>query len=328
MKKVLVTGCAGFIGTNLIAKLLETKDYYIVGIDNFSPFYDLNTKLENVKRNSNHFYKTIQVDVTNEYMLRRLIFEEEKFDIVIHLAAQAGVSYSIQHPLEVIDTNIKGFDILLRMAHEYGVKKFIYASSSSVLGDYDGIYKQKSPYAVTKATNELQGKMYSELFKDMNIVGLRFFTVYGERMRPDLAIAKFTKAILNDEEIHVYGDGSISRDFTYVGDVADNILKVIETDTTECSGRVFDVGVGKGKATTINELIEIIKNACGREDYDKVIYEEGKPYDAKTTLSSISPSFKFFGDDGLRCHTDLEEGIKKYVEYIKKVSTDSISVLF
>ena len=317
MKNILITGAAGFIGTNLIAKLLKDENYFIVGVDNLNPYYDTKIKDKNIQSNRNKRFEFVFADITNEFIMRTRVFEKYKFDTVIHLAGQAGVSYSIQHPLEVIDTNIKGFDILIRMAHNYGVKKFIYASSSSVLGDYDGIYKQKSPYAVTKATNELQGRMYSELFKDMDIVGLRFFTVYGERMRPDLAIAKFTKAILNDEEIHVYGDGSISRDFTYVGDVTENMVKVIEADTSKCSGMIFDIGIGNGKATSINSLIEIIKSACGKEDYDKIIYEEGKPYDAKITMSNISPSFKYFGYNGLRCYTKLEEGIKKYVEYIK-----------
>lgn len=318
MKNILVTGAAGFIGTNLIAKLLEDEDNFIVGVDNFDPYYDIAIKTDNVKSNSSDRFVMYAFDITDEYMMRTRIFEIYKFDTVIHLAAQAGVAYSIDNPLKVIDVNIKGFDIVLRMSHDYGVKKFIYASSSSVLGDYDGIYQQKSPYAVTKAANELYGAMYAKLYNDMSIVGLRLYTVYGERMRPDLAIAKFTKAILNDEEIHVYGDGRISRDFTYIGDVVRNMIKVVETDTKKCSGRTFDIGIGNGKATSINELINIIKKVCGKPDYDKIVYEEGKVYDSKTTMSNISPSFYHFGFDGLRCNVNLEEGIKKYVEYIKE----------
>lgn len=318
MRNILVTGAAGFIGTNLVEKLLEDKNNFIVGVDNLDPYYNISIKSNNLVSNNNSRFAVEILDITDEYMLRTRVFEKYEFDTVIHLAAQAGVFYSIQYPLKVINTNIKGFDILIRLSHEHSVKNFIYASSSSVLGDFDGVYRQKSPYAVTKATNELQGNMYAHLFKGMSIVGLRFYTVYGERMRPDLAIARFTKGIMKDEEIHVYGDGTISRDFTYVGDVVSNIIKVIGTDLSQCSGRVFDVGIGNGKAVKINELIEIIKEVCEKPNYDKVVYEPGKDYDAITTMSNISPSFRYFGFDGLRCNTTLKEGIKKYVEYLKE----------
>ena len=209
MKNILVTGCAGFIGTNLIKKLLKNEDYFIVGVDNLNPYYDVRIKDDNLKLNNNKRFEFVFADITDEWMLNSRVFDKYKFDYVIHLAAQAGVGYSIEHPLDVVDVNVKGFDIMVRLSHQNGVKHFIYASSSTVLGDHNGIYEQKSPYGISKATNEAQGRMYAKLYGDMYITGLRLYTVYGERMRPDLAIAKFSKAIWTNEEIHIYGDGKI-----------------------------------------------------------------------------------------------------------------------
>ncbi len=180
MKNILVTGCAGFIGTNLIKKLLKNEDYFIVGVDNLNPYYDVRIKDDNLKLNNNKRFEFVFADITDEWMLNSRVFDKYKFDYVIHLAAQAGVGYSIEHPLDVVDVNVKGFDIMVRLSHQNGVKHFIYASSSTVLGDHNGIYEQKSPYGISKATNEAQGRMYAKLYGDMYITGLRLYTVYGE----------------------------------------------------------------------------------------------------------------------------------------------------
>ena len=319
MKNIIVTGAAGFIATNLIEKLLKTKEYRIVGIDNFDPYYDIKIKDRNVQINRrSSLFECVNGDITEEYKVEQLFkyanyeFNGEPIDAVVHLAAQAGVGHSMRYPLQVIDTNIKGFDIMVRMSHQHGVKKFIYASSSTVLGDFNGIYQQKSTYGITKATNELQGHMYANMYPDMEITGLRLYTVYGKRMRPDLAIYKFTKAILDDEPIHIYGDGTIKRDFTYIDDVTDAFKTVIDNEReSKRPGWVYNVGWGK--PCTINKLIDIIKKICGKEDYDKIIYEDGKPYDAVLTCADENRLEK---DYGFKCKVTLEEGLKQFKDYL------------
>jgi len=314
MKNIIVTGAAGFIGTNLIAKLIATKNYNIIGIDNFSPYYDVEIKRDNVNSNMRYtYFECINIDITDIQKLEEAFkyaayeFKDGGIDAVVHLAAQPGVSHSIENEINVNNVNINGFANMAKFANKYNVKHFVYASSSSVLGDCG---KPKSPYAVTKATNELQADVYSNLY-NMKFTGLRFFTVYGERMRPDLAIAKFTKAILNDEEIHVYGDGNVMRDFTYVGDVTEAIKTVIESDKKwKCS--VFDVG--RGETISIISLIEIIKSLAGKTDYDKVIFEDEKKYDAKLTIADEFQMKRFFN---FMCKTSLIEGLKKYIEWAK-----------
>lgn len=307
MKNILVTGAAGFIGTNLIAELLKNEDYMIVGLDNLSPYYDRRIKNENVKSNYNKRFKFVYRDITDRLEMEKL-FRKYQFDVVIHLAAQAGVGYSVSNPLFVNNVNINGFDIIARLSALSGVKHFIYASSSSVYGD-EG--KLKSPYAVTKATNELQASMYSNLYK-MKFTGLRFFTVYGERMRPDLAIARFAKAILEKGRIYIYGNGTQMRDFTYVGDVVDAIKLVMETDK-EWKCEVFDVG--RGFPISVNKLIDTLKEVCFAESFDDIFYEKPKSYDVKLTLANSGKMRDLFG---FTCKTDIKTGLTNYVNWLKE----------
>jgi UDP-glucuronate 4-epimerase len=309
MRNILVTGCAGFIGTNLVAKLLENKENFIVGVDNLNPYYDLKIKDNNVQSNRNNRFEFVFADITNEFIMRTRVFEKYKFDTVIHLAAQAGVGYSIEHPLEVMDINVKGFEIMVRCAHLNGVKHFIYASSSSVNGD-DGI--MKCPYAVSKATNELQASMYGNLYKGMKFTGLRLFTVYGERMRPDLAIYKFANAMLHYDTIFIYGDGNTARDFTYVGDVTEAIKVVMESDL-EYTSRVYDVGSGKSKS--LNDVLYEMKMAFARTDFNKIEYVDKKEYDARITTANPVPMERDFG---FRCSDDLRYNLFKLQNWIEK----------
>ena len=309
MKNILITGAAGFIGTNLIAKLLENEDYFIVGVDNFNPYYDSRIKDKNIQSNSNKRFEFVFADITNEFIMRTRVFEKYKFDTVIHLAGQAGVGYSIEHPLEVMEINVKGFEILVRAAHLNGVKHFIYASSSTVNGD-NGI--MKCPYAVSKATNELQASMYGNLYKDMKFTGLRLFTVYGEGMRPDLAIYKFAKAMLNYDTIFIYGDGNTARDFTYVGDVTEAFKAVMESDL-EYTSRVYDVGSGKSKS--LNDLIYEMKMAFARTDFNKIEHLDAKPYDARITVANPVPMERDFG---FRCNDALRYNLFNLQCWIEK----------
>lgn len=274
---ILITGHKGFIGSNLAKKL---DKHTIVGVD----LKDGNNIL-----NSNYI---------------NALFEYYHFDAVIHLAAIAGVGYSISHSEEVLTNNIIGFDTLAKAAIKHNVKHFIYASSSSVYGD-DGT--QKSPYAVSKKANELQAAMYSNL-SDMKFSGLRFFTVYGEGIREDLAISKFIKAMKTDSPIHVYGDGNQSRDFTYVDDITEAIKLIVESDKL-WKNEVFDIGYGC--STSVNELIDILKNLIN-PSFDMIIYEQEKSYDVKQTLANPNKLYEWFH---FVPKYSIDEGLSKWLRH-------------
>lgn len=271
---ILITGHRGFIGSNLVKKL---SAYTIVGVDLKEGHSCLDSNYINT------------------------LFEFYHFDAVIHLAAIAGVGYSVEHSEEVLTNNIIGFDVLAKAAIKHNVKHFIYASSSSVYGD-DGT--QKSPYAVSKATNELQAAMYSNL-SNMKFTGIRFFTVYGEGIRDDLAISKFIKAIKNDKPLYVYGDGSQSRDFTYVDDITEAIKLILESNK-DWKNEVFDIGYGE--STTVNELIDILKELIN-PSFDNVIYQDKKPYDVITTLAYANKLYEWFG---FKPKYDVKKGLREW----------------
>lgn len=273
--KILITGHKGFIGSNLAKKLTH---HTIIGVD---------LKDGNDILNSNYI---------------NTLFEFYHFDAVIHLAAIAGVGYSISHSEEVLTNNIIGFDVLAKAAIKNGVKHFIYASSSSVYGD-DGT--QKSPYAVSKATNELQAAMYSNL-SNTKFTGLRFFTVYGEGIREDLAICKFIKAMKSDTPLYVYGDGEQKRDFTYVDDICEAIRLILESNK-EWRNEVFNIGYGS--STSVNELINILKSLIN-PSFDKVLYQDEKPYDVKTTLADTKKLYDWFG---FKPEYNLKNGLNKWL---------------
>ena len=271
---ILVSGYKGFIGSNLLKKL---SAHTIIGVD----LKDGNNILD-----SNYLDSVM-----------------DGVDVVIHLAAIAGVGYSITHSEEVLHNNIIGFDVLAKAAIKHNVKHFIYASSSSVYGD-DGT--QKSPYAVSKATNELQAAMYSNL-SYMKFSGLRFFTVYGEGIREDLAISKFIKAMETNTPIYVYGDGTQSRDFTYIDDITEAIKLILESDK-DWKNEVFDIGYGE--STTVNELIYILKLIIN-PTFDKVVYEGEKAYDVKETLADTDKLYKWFG---FKPRYQIKDGLNIFIK--------------
>lgn len=272
---ILITGHKGFIGSNLTKKL---SCHNITGID---------------LKDGNNIFDT-------EYVNK--LFEERNFDVVIHLAAIAGVGYSLEHSEEVLNNNIITFDILAKTAIKHKVKHFIYASSSSVYGD-DGT--QKSPYAVSKAANELQASMYSNL-SDIKFTGLRFFTVYGHNIRKDLAISKFITAMQNDETLFVYGSGTQKRDFTYVDDICEAI-KIIVESKKQWKNEIFDIGYGNN--ITLNELIGTLKNII-KPSFNKIRYLEEKPYDVKETLANTDKFYKWFG---FKPKYDIRKGLTHWL---------------
>lgn len=316
-KIILVTGAAGFIGSSLINQLLNNEDIIVVGIDNLNKYYDIKIKLNNIQRNKNDRFVMLHYDITDNHLIEKL-FNEWDITEVYHLAAQAGVRYSIENPSEVIQTNILGFQNIIENCINHNINKIIYASSSSVYGNLtdeddnedERTDNQLSPYAVTKKCNELIAQMYSNLYPQLRIAGLRFFTVYGPYMRPDLAINKFTKAILNDDKIEIYGNGNQERDFTYIDDVI-RIMITIMNSNKQWHHEIFNIGYGN--PISINKLIQIISNNINK-DYNKMIYKEIVKGDVNKTYASNKKIKEWFNDFP---KININQGIKKYIEWYK-----------
>jgi UDP-glucuronate 4-epimerase len=314
-KRFLVTGGAGFIGSHLVDRLLTQNPARITVVDNFDDFYSQQIKRQNIENHLRHpAYRLVETDIRNYNTLRQIL-SEEHFDIVIHLAAKAGVRPSVADPRGYQEVNIAGTMNLLELAERNGIKKFVFGSSSSVYGPAatppfkeDAQLAPISPYAATKAAGELLAHTYSHLYK-MNITCLRFFTVYGARQRPDLAIHKFARLIASNRAIPVYGDGSAERDFTYIDDILQGVLAAVEYDATP-----FEViNLGESQTITVNRLIELLEAALGQ----KAILDRqpAQPGDMPRTHADISKAQMLLG---YRPTTPIEAGIQKFVEWFKR----------
>lgn len=309
--RALVTGCAGFIGSHLVDKLLELENE-VTGIDCFTDYYPREFKEANISNALKH---------KNFTLIRESILDVDKFpdaDYVFHEAAQAGVRASWGRSFEIYSrNNIEATQRLLEFYKDREIKKFVYASSSSVYGDAelpmkeDSILKPVSPYGVTKLAGENLCYLYWKNYR-VPIVSLRYFTVYGPRQRPDMAIHKFVKTILNDEEITIYGDGEQTRDFTYVDDVVEATILAAKADL---KGEVFNVG--GGSRISVNELIEQIEAIV--EHKAKVKYVEKQEGDVKDTLADTSKAGKLLGWKPM---TNIDKGLEKYIKSLFKKSTD------
>lgn len=307
--RILITGAAGFIGSHLGEKLLALG-HSIIGIDNFDPFYSKKIKEANLKQlNSSRKFSFYEKDIRNKLSLED-VFESNKIEIVIHLAAKAGVRPSIDHIGEYYDVNITGTLNLLEAMRKNGVSKFIFASSSSVYGnnakvpfsEIDSVDFPISPYAATKKSGELLCHVYNHLYQ-FDISCLRFFTVFGPRQRPDLAIHKFTRLIDLNKPIPVFGDGSTSRDYTYIDDIIEGILCAINK-----LGGFNIYNIGESRVVTLNELILMIENKLNKKAIvDKYPMQAG---DVKQTFSDITKAKKEIGYDP---KYNLEVGIQKFV---------------
>ncbi|MFC5703557.1 GDP-mannose 4,6-dehydratase [Cohnella faecalis] len=265
--KILVTGGAGFIGSHLVDSMLADGHRVIV-VDNFDPFYDRSIKERNIKQHLEFAnYDLVEADIRNRETMFE-IFNKYKPEVVVHLAAKAGVRPSLEDPLSYVEVNINGTVHLLDASVQYGVKKFIFASSSSVYGlnekvpfsEEDPILRQASPYGATKASCEALCRSYSNCY-GLPIAALRFFTVFGPRQRPDLAIHKFAKKILNKEVIQLFGDGTTSRDYTYVDDIVQGIKSTINYCTT--GFEVFNLG--NDRPTQLIELVNCLENVLEKK---------------------------------------------------------------
>ena len=327
-KRILVTGGAGFIGSHLCERLLKEGNKVII-IDNFNNFYDPLIKERNVKEIENMMqdnqisrekFSIYRVDF-RDFAEVEPVFAENNIDLVIHLAAMAGVRPSINDPMLYTDVNIKGTVNLLELSRKYNVKKFIFASSSSVYGNNekvpfsedDNVDFPISPYASTKKAGELLCYTYHHLY-DLSIACLRFFTVYGPRQRPDLAIHKFTDLIFKGEEIPFFGDGTTQRDYTYIDDIIDGVLKsVYWIFDGEPKYDIFNLG--ESRTISLRQMVETLENTIGKKAVFKKLPMQ--PGDVQRTYADISKAKRILGYNPTM---GFEQGIESFIGWYKGVN--------
>jgi len=315
MNAILVTGGAGFIGSHLCERLLG-DGIRVICLDNFDSFYDPQIKIRNVEGIEKKYpglFELVTGDIRNPEHLNEIL-QKNKFDFVVHLAARAGVRPSIADPLLYQDVNIRGTTVLLEACRKHEVHNFIFASSSSVYGENQRVpfseevldIQPISPYGATKRAGELLCYSYHHLY-GMNIACLRIFTAYGPRQRPEMAIHKFTRLIDRGEKIPVFGDGSSRRDYTYIDDLVDGILRVIRHHEG------FEVyNLGESQTTSLKELIRLIEEAFGKKTNVEML--EFQPGDVSVTYADISKAERMLR---YQPRVKMEEGIKRFVEWYK-----------
>ncbi len=315
--KILVTGCAGFIGSHVCEKLLKKQGVFVIGVDNYDPYYDVDVKINNVKMLQRKYpnFEFIRADIRDMNVIN-----EWKPKKIIHLASMAGVRNSIKEPELYFDVNVKGFIKMLEESAAHNIEQIVYASSSSVYGlndsvpfkETDQITRCNSPYACSKMSMELLANTYSQLY-NLNLIGLRFFTVYGPRGRPDMAPYKFLTAIMNGKEFKKYGDGSSMRDYTYIDDIVDGILKALDNEK-KMKCEVYNLG--NSKPVTLNKFIKLCEKVCGKKaKYEQIEEQLG---DVPITYSSI---LKAKRDLGYFPKTDLETGLREMRKYLLTIDT-------
>ncbi len=330
MKKILVTGSAGFIGFHLAKGLLESG-FDVVGIDNLNDYYDPQLKLDRLEnlnafvaeKNLQDSYQFTKLDISDEYALKDL-FKQHDFDIVVNLAAQAGVRYSLENPNAYIVSNLVGYANILECCRHTSIEHFIFASSSSVYGmntkqpfsTSDNTDFPISLYAATKKSNELLAHSYSHLFQ-LPCTGLRFFTVYGPYGRPDMAYFSFTKAIYEGRSIDVFNHGDMMRDFTYIDDIVDGILKVVQkvprpidraSTNAVAPFRVFNIG--NNNPVPLSRFIEAIEVAMSKPAVKNMLPMQSG--DVPVTYADIDD---LVDEYGFHPSTSIEKGISKFVEW-------------
>lgn len=318
--QILITGGAGFIGSTLADKLLKLSTSFqnninnkIIIIDNFNDYYSPELKDLNIKHNlANPDYKLYRGDICDRNLVNK-IFKNHEINCVIHIAARAGVRPSLEDPLEYVRSNIEGTINILEAMRKNNVKKIVFASSSSVYGNCKAekftedlkVTEPISPYAATKSACEQFLYTYSKLY-DMQALCLRFFTVYGPRQRPDLAIRKFIELIEQDKPIPVYGDGTTMRDYTYIDDIVNGIMSAINYDKTPYE----IINLGGGSPVTLNEMIATIEKVLGKKA--KIERLPMQPGDVDKTVADITKARRLLNYNP---QTSFEEGIRKFIEW-------------
>jgi UDP-glucuronate 4-epimerase len=308
---ILVTGAAGFIGSHLCERLLE-NNLQVAGIDNFDPFYDPEIKKKNLRNFNNHpKFHFHEISITDIAALEK-VFSEHQFSHIVHLAAKAGVRPSIEQPFAYKTTNIDGTMNLLELTRQHHINRFIFASSSSVYGnnkkipfsENDPVDNPISPYAATKKAGELICYTYHHLYK-INIFCLRFFTVYGPRQRPEMAIHKFTRQIDAGEPVDLYGFGQPKRDYTYIEDILQGVVSAIEkVDGYE----IFNLG--ESKTISTSDLIDIIEEKIGKKAIRNQVGMQ--PGDVNVTFADINKAQKLLN---YKPKTSIDEGVSKFAEW-------------
>lgn len=312
-KHYVVTGGAGFIGSNLVKKLLERDDVQITCIDNFDPFYRRQVKLLNIdgfEKHHNFFLRDINLDEVTQEELHQAI--PQPVDVVVHLAARAGVRPSIADPMAYQRTNILGTQKMLDFAVQKKVPQFVFASSSSVYGENEKWPWTEtetplpiSPYAMTKQSGEMAGHVYNNLF-GLRFIGLRFFTVYGPGQRPDLAIHRFTKALLLGKPLTMFGDGSTSRDYTFIDDIVQGLMAAIDYNSSS-----FEIiNLGNSDAVTLKELIGKLEHVTGKKAI--INQQPEQPGDLHKTCADITKAKRLLKYSPA---TSLEEGLRRFHDW-------------
>lgn len=330
MRKILVTGAAGFIGYHMSRALLE-KGESVVGLDNLNDYYSVQLKRDRLEQLSHDHFNFVEADLADRAAMER-VFEEHGFDRVVHLGAQAGVRYSLKQPAKYIDSNLVGFANILEGCRNTQVGHLLYASSSSVYGSNKlqpfsvkhSVDHPISLYAATKKANELMAHTYSHLF-DLPTTGLRFFTVYGPWGRPDMALYLFTKAIFEDQPIDVFNNGKMRRDFTYVDDIVEALVRLVDTKAEPCSDfdslapepgisdspfRVFNIG--NNTPIELGRFIEVLETAIGRKARKN--YLPLQAGDVVETYADIKDLEEMIG---FRPSTPIEEGVARFVDWYR-----------
>lgn len=334
--KVLVTGAAGFIGF-YVSKVLVSKGHQVMGLDNINDYYDVNLKFSrlkdlgiskedanqfnNVCKSKNDNFSFVRMNLEDREELPKL-FKQQKFDIVCNLAAQAGVRYSLENPETYIDSNLVGFLNILECCRHNDIKHLVYASSSSVYGlnkkipfsTDDNVDYPISLYAATKKSNELMAHTYSHLFKTPT-TGLRFFTVYGPWGRPDMAMFLFTDAIIKDEPIKVFNNGDMERDFTYIDDIVEGVVRIIEKPTNQRveQNEYYKVyNIGNNNSVKLLDFIEEIEENLGKKAEKMMLPMQ--PGDVERTWADVDELIK---DYDYRPNTSIKVGVKSFIDWFK-----------
>lgn len=346
--KVLVTGSAGFIGYHMVIRLM-TEGFEVVGLDNLNDYYDINLKLDRLKESGINIsieklnqtkeensalrvqssiytkYQFVYGDISNRSLMMEL-FENEKFDYIINFAAQAGVRYSLINPDSYIQSNIVGFMNIMECARKFPVKHIVYASSSSVYGnsmhtpfkESDSTDEPVSLYAATKKSNELIAYTYSFLF-NIPLTGLRFFTVYGPWGRPDMAYFSFTKAILEGKQLQLFNGGDMYRDFTFIDDIVESIVRLVDKIPTDEFGKsknqIFNIGASS--PVYLKEFIEILE-----QNLQKEAIIESKPMQDTDVYKTFADTTKLSNHIAYTPQTSIHKGLEKFCEWYLKYKKD------
>ncbi len=330
-QKALVTGAAGFIGFHLVKRLLA-DGYEVVGVDNMNPYYDISLKearLADLRKEDN--FRFFQIDLCDRSQLEDL-FGRQEFEVVVNLAAQAGVRYSLENPYAYVDSNLVGFINVLECCRHKAIRHLVFASSSSVYGAntrmpfsvHHNVDHPVSLYAATKKANELMAHTYSHLFQ-LPCTGLRFFTVYGPWGRPDMALFLFTRAILEDQPIKVFNHGKMQRDFTYIDDIIEGVVRVMKKlpeANPNWSGDAPDPGtssapykvynIGNNNPVELTKFIKVIEDVLGKKAKKELM--DIQPGDVAATYADVDDLME---DVGFKPETPIETGIERFVAWYK-----------